>query len=113
MHTWRWRQIPYPSHLSSRRTGKIETITQFKTSSELYPVKIWAAVMLILWSHKRTQYSTYVNVVYLQGKKKEVTSSQLMKALKNSVKAILYEHLGIKADTVDTHSIRASFAMFL
>ena len=49
---------------------QFETITQLQTSPELRPVKIWSAIVLRLWSHKRTQYSTYVNTVYDQGESK-------------------------------------------
>ena len=69
--------------------------------------------MLRLWSNKRTQDSTYVNTVYVQGESKEVTSALPTKALKIAVKAIGEDHLGTKADTVGTHSIRTSFDMFL
>ena len=92
---------------------RIETITYFKTSSELLPVNIWAAIVLRLWSHKRTQASTYVNIVYVQGESKEVTSALLIKSLKISVKEIGEEHLGIKDDTVGTNSIRKSLVVFL
>ena len=53
-----------------------------------------------------------MNTVYVQGEWKEVTSALLTKALKSAVKAIGEDNLGIKADTVGTHYIRAPHAMF-
>ena len=74
---------------------------------------MWAAIVLSLWSHNRTQYSTYIKTVYAQVEGKEVTSALLMKSLKSAVKEIGKEHLSIKADTICTHSIIISLFMFL
>ena len=49
----------------------------------------------------------------MQGERKEVTSALLMKSLKSAVKVIGEYQMGIKADTVGTHSIRTSLAIFL
>ena len=71
-----------------KNSKTFETIQKFNTSSELCPVKIWAAIVIRLGSHKGAQYSTYVNIVYMKGEKKVVISALLMKSLKSTVKAI-------------------------
>ena len=94
---------------------KMETITrtQGRKNSQFKPVKIWADIVTRILSYEDTGPDTFVNVVCVDGKLREITASMIGLKIKACVDKIGIKRLGFTRHDVGTHSIRTSFASML
>ena len=88
-------------------------ITMHKTDSELCPVTAWSLIVRRILSYDNTDLSTTVNYVEINGKPKYIEAKEVMSVIRLTVCLIGSHELGFGPDSVGTHSIRSSFAMFL
>ena len=84
-----------------------------KTDSELCPVKAWSLIVRRILSYDNTDLSTTVKYVEINGKPKYIEVKEVMSVIRLTVCLIGSHELGFGPDSVGTHSIRSSFAMFL
>ena len=94
---------------------KMETITRTRgePNSLSKPVQVWAQIVNRVLSYDGTGPDTYVNVVCVDGKLREVTASVIGLKIKSVVDKIGVKRLGFTRHDVGTHSIRTSFATML
>ena len=91
---------------------KFDTVNLQKSYDEsLCPVIAWAKTITRITSYPGSTRDTPISV-YLCGKKFiHITDKNVLQILRNTVKQIGEENLGIKALEVGTHSIRSGGAM--
>jgi hypothetical protein len=94
---------------------KMESVTRTRgdRNSMFRPVKIWAKIVNRILAYDGTGPDTFVNVVCVNGKLREITAATIGTIIKNSVDKIGTDHLGFTRHDVGTHSIRTSFATLL
>ena len=95
---------------------KMETITrtQGRKSSQFKPVlKIWANIVTRIQSYEDTGPDTFINVVCVDRKLREITASMIGLKIKACVDKIGIKRLGFTCHDVGTHLIWTSFASML
>ena len=95
---------------------KMETITRTRGDPNTFskPVKVWAQIVNRVLSYDGTGADTYVNVVCIDGKLREVTASPAIGLkIKSVVEKTCVKRLGFTRHDVGTHSIRTLFATML
>ena len=90
-------------------------ITQHKAqrTKDLCPVRAWAALVHRIHKYPKTTHNTPVNTILINGKLRQITSTQTRNFIKSHVKSIGLAKLGIDIKAVGTHSLRSSCAMLL
>ena len=92
---------------------KFQSVTMHALDDEFCPVKIWASIVQRILSYPKSSLDSPVNLVRSQRNYEYITSRQIRNTLRYTIKSIGENKLGIKADSVGTHSIRSTFAMIL
>ena len=99
---------------SKRKNGDKEVcITMHRTDSDLCPVKAWVLIVTRILSYAHTNLNTCVNYVEIDGLPRRIEAKEVMSVIRLTVSLIGSHELGFGPDSVGTHSIRSSFAMFL
>ena len=81
--------------------------------SSFCPVKIWSSLVNRVLSYPKTNINSSVNI-YRSGRSYNYINSATMRSnLRNTVKIIGTDILGINESDIGTHSIRTTFAMLL
>ena len=100
--------------LPKQKNGDKEAcITMHKTHSDLFPVKAWSNIARRILSYKNTKLNTYVNYIEHENKPRHIEAKEIMSVIRLTVSLIESHELGFGPDSVGTHSIHSSFAMFL
>ena len=84
-----------------------------RNDSDLCPVKAWVSIVTRILAYENTDLNTYVNYVEVDGCPRHIESKDVMSVIRLTVSMIGPHELGFGPDSVGTHSIRSSFAMFL
>ena len=92
---------------------KFQSVTMHSLDDDFCPVKIWATIVQRILSYPKGSINSPVNLVRSHRNYEYITSRKIRQALRHTVKSIGENKLGIKADSVGTHSIRSTFAMIL
>jgi hypothetical protein len=81
----------------------------------LCPVQAAATIVRRIKSYLGANHDTPISAIWMCGRIKHITSTQIRNALQDAVKAIGEDTLHILVDKIGTHSIRsgAAMAMFL
>ena len=69
------------------------------------PVKIWAKIVNRILAYNGMGPDTFVNVVCVNGKLRDITAATIRTVIKNLVDKIGVDHLGFTRHDVSTHSI--------
>lgn len=96
-----------------KNNTKEAKITMHRSHDELCPVLSWGSIDKRILSYPKTNESTPVNYVHLNGKNCYIKSKDVMQLIRFTVGIMGTACLGFGPDDVGTHSIRSSFAMFL
>ena len=92
---------------------KTATVTQWRTTTTLCPVRIWAEIIIRLDSYSGTARDTPVNTVWVERQKMTITSQITTNSLRAGTLSFGEERLGFSHKEVGTHFIRSWFAMEL
>ena len=92
---------------------KFQSISMHAIEEDFCPVKIWSRIIQRILSYPKGSYESPVNLVRSNRKYDYIKSRQVRMSLRSTVKSIGEHKLGIKAESVGTHSIRSTFAMIL
>ena len=102
------------STVRTQKNGvKNATVTQWRTTTTLCPVNIWAEITIRLDSYSGTTSVTPVNTVWVEHHKTTITSQMTTNSLRAGTLSFGEERLGFLHKEVSTHSIRSGFAMEL
>ena len=101
-----------PKFGTQKNGVKNATVTQWRTSTTLCLVRIWAGIIIRLDSYSGTTRDTLVNTVWVELQKK-TTSQMTTNSLRAGTLSFGEERLGFSHKEVGTHSIRSGFAMEL
>jgi hypothetical protein len=95
-----------------KKDEKMDTVTQMASGdTKLCPVRSAAAIVQRIRGYSRKTTDTPISAVMINDKINQVTSENVINALRDSVVAIGEHRLGITKDQVGTHSIRLGAAM--
>lgn len=92
---------------------RMQTISQSRTNMDLCPCTTMIRLVKRLRKHNLTSGTTQINTYFHRGKQGFVRNTDIQKKLKNVVKIIGEEKLGLIPEQVGTHSLRASFALMM
>jgi len=113
-HLYSKKRIQFPS-FSRKRDDRDESVNPMATGHPVFcPVKVGAAIiqhMQAMDADDDTFLHTYVRD--RDGKRGELTSGEALVMLRNFVRTIDFEALGLHPDDVGLHSLRASAAMVM
>ena len=99
-----------------KKEEKNNTVHTQKTGDPIMcPVRAASELVRHIRSYPKTTDETPISAVLMGSRVRHVTSKQVAKALQDTVTAIGEDVLNIKAEEVETHSLRsaAAMAMFL
>lgn len=89
-----------------------DTITMQNANDKLLcPVIAWTKVVQRIMKCPGTNLDTHVNTFFSGGKIREISSNDLLKALRAAATVLTEARLGFKPDEIGTHSIRSGAAM--
>ena len=98
---------------SQKNGEKDESVTMHSNSKKLCPVKSWASIVQRILSYPGTTLSQPVNTILVGSSMSLITSKEVIKHIRATVRTIGKDKLGFVAEEVGVHSIRSGFAMFL
>ena len=97
-----------------KKDKRKETITQLASENIiLCPVWQWDALVKRIRKYPGSTSDTPVSAVWKNHKIEHVTSTEMVAALRDAVRAIKEDKLGFKAEQVGTHSQRSGAAMVM
>jgi hypothetical protein len=92
---------------------KCETIAHEKSHAGLCPVEIFADRVSTIWKYNDTTENTTINTVKFMGRTIKLKSKDIEKPLKQAVRILGQDKLGIPEELVGRHSIRVTFATLM
>ena len=92
---------------------KNDQVIQHRTDSDFCPVKIWAQIKKRVLSYPKTSDQSKVNLIFTDGKLKEIASSQTRSFIRSTVLELDPLQKSFDISRIGTHSIRTSTAMIL
>ena len=102
-----------PTFRTQKNTVKNATLTQWRTTTTLCPVHIWAEIIIRLDSYSGTTSVTPVNTVWVERHKTTINSQMKTNSLRVVTLYFGEERLELSYKEVGTHPIRSGFAMEL
>ena len=102
-----------PTFCTQKNGVKNGTVTQWRRTTTLCPVSIWAEIIILLDSYLGTTCDTPVNTVWVERQKTTITSQMTTNYLREGTLSFGEERLGFSHKEVGTHSIQSGFAMEL
>ena len=98
---------------STKTDVKDVSVIQHRTNKELCPVKFWVKIKQRLLSYPRTSEKSTVNTILINGKLKQIASSQIRAFIRSIVLETdpFQKHFDISR--IGTHSVCTSTAMIL
>jgi hypothetical protein len=95
-----------------KKDEKMDTITQMASGdTKLCPVCSAAAIVQRIRGYSGTTADTPISAVLINNKFTQITSENVINALRDAAEAIGKHRLGITKDEIGTHSIRSGAAM--
>jgi hypothetical protein len=95
-----------------KKDKKMDTVTQIASGdTKLCPVRSAAAIVRRIRGYNGTTADTPTSAVLINNRITQVTSENVINALRDAVVAIGEHRLGITKDQIGTHSIRSGAAM--
>ena len=95
----------YPTFSTQKNGVKNATVTQWRTTTTLCPVNIWAEIIIRLDSYSGTTSVTPVNTVWVERHKTTITYQMTKNSLRAGTIYFVEEILGLSHKEVGTHSI--------
>ena len=92
---------------------KFQSISMHAVDEPFCPVKLWAKIIQRILSYPKGSTNSPVNLVRSNRHYSYITSQQIRTSLRSTIKLLGENKLGIKSESVGTHSIRSTFAMIL
>ena len=106
--------VEYSHDRMPKKNGvKNAIVTQWRTTTTLCPVNIWAEIIVRLDSYSGTTSVTPVNMVWVERHKTTMTSHMTTISLRAGTLSSGEERLGFSHKEVGTHSIRSGLSMEL
>ena len=102
-----------PTFHTQKNGFKNATVTQWRKTTTLCPVHIWAEIIIRLDSYSGTTRDTPVNTVWAERHKTTINSQMTTNSLREGKLSFSEERLGFSHKEVGTHSIRSESAMEL
>ena len=102
-----------PTFRTQAKGVKNAAVTQWRTTTTLCPVHIWAEIIIQLDSYSGTTRDTPLNTVWVERHKTTINSKTTTSSLRAGTLSFGEERLGFSHKEVGTHSIRSGFAMEL
>ena len=102
-----------PIFRTQKNGVKNATVTQWRTTTTLCPVHIWAEIIIRLDSYSRTTSDTPVNTVWVERHKTTATSKMTTNSLRAGTLYFGEDRLGFSHKEVGTHSKWSGFTMEL
>ena len=100
--------------LRTQKNGvKNATVTQWQTTTTLYPVRIWAEIIIQMDSYSGKTRDTPVNTVWAELQKTTITAQMTTNSLREVTLYFAKERLVFSQKEGGNHSIRSGFAMEL
>ena len=88
-------------------------VTQHRSHHSLCPVIAYASLTHRILNYKNTSLNTSINTVLIGDKLSEITSTDILHKLRQTVRLIGLDDLGFHPHEIGTYSIRSSTAMQL
>jgi len=98
---------------SQKNGEKDEAVSMHANQKELCPVIAWASIVTRILDYPGTTLCQPVNTILVGKQMSLITSKEVIKHIRATVKTIGKDTLGFGPDDVGVYSIRSSFAMFL